>query len=613
LKFILAEKKSSIYLGVIYALVSIFLIAYVPTLTPGGSAVGSYSYIFGYNNRVGLGLILVLTAIAVLLFGRLVQRPAKANDSASVSPGLLWACLAVALLAGFAMYLFTSRLGSYNESTYFINRIEMASHGLRPYRDFEFGYGACFVYVPLFLSRLFHLSIPNSYYVFWTLNLFFGTWFLAEVVSRLDYPGRHRNAIFLMLFLATLTSVFFLGLNYTAFRFASAPLLAIVAFKVIRDGQLRSQIYGSFLVPVFMALLILISPEIGISYGLGMSAFMAAFYFPFRRRSSILPCLGMLLLIVLLLAAANQLHLFDTMKGVAGGGLNFPIIPSPSILIFLFCIFICAALAASSFWDGSYRANYICVFLIALPMLSPAFSRCDPWHIFWNGFGIFCISLLWASGNIRGWKYYGLAFSIVFIFLSGLSATLQVKGDLMRVCLTVTRADMDSRLGRILTRIMVRRLGADAADAKLSKYKAYKAIAQIDASSDPVVLPPQLHGTAEVPFGYGLTHNTASLDYGFYEGLALIADPHQVDRKISELKRAPDRELILPRGYDSACSADPNAMRALVRILFIYPYRARVVRAGTLFGPLCDYISSHYVLAVPAQPDTYDYEIWAPK
>lgn len=609
MKTIPAANKSSVYLGIAYALVSIFLISYLPTLVPSKPAPGSASYMFGYNNHFGLALILILTAIGVFVFGKSIPQFAV-NDFAPVSRKTLWTCLAVACLAGLAMYLLTSRLGSFLDSSYFINRVEMASHGLRPYRDFEFGYGAIFVYGPLILSRLLHLSVPNGYYLFWMLNLLFGTWFLAELVSRIDYPGGRRNAIFVLLFLSTFPTVIIVGLNYTAFRFATAPLLAIITFNVIRDGSLRSQIRGSLLTPVFTILLLAISPEIGVAYAVAILAFMVLFYFPFQRKSVVLPYLGMLLLIGLVLAAANWMHVFDSLKGVANGGLSFPIIPSSTVVAFLLCLFICATLVVRAIAQRTFRTNYICVLLVALPMLSSTFSRCDPGHIFWNGLGFLVIALLWVSGSARMWRYCSPIFLLVFVGVGFLSGLLLSRSDFLRVYLTLTHAKMTDPVGRRLNRSMVQALGSEVADAKISKFRI---ISQIDGSKDPVVLPPQLHGIAEVPFGYGVSHNTESLDYGYYDALSFVLDPKTVDRKILELQQNPYRVLLLARGYESQCSTDAAGTRAFLSTLFIFPYRGRARHSESLYAPLCDYISSHYKLTVPAQTQTYDYEIWSPK
>ena len=599
------------YLCGLYIVISLLLVSYIPTLIPG-NFVASESYIFGYNNRIGFGLVLLLTGIGAILFRNPRRLFPLVEDSNPVHPATLWTCIGLILAAGIGMYFLTSRLGNFGESTYFINRIELLSRGLRPYRDFEFAYGACLIYVPLFLSRLLHLSIPNAYYLFWILNLGLGTWFLAEVINRIDYPGRHRRAIFLAFFIPTLVGVLFVGVNYTCFRFALAPLLAIAVYRTIQEGRLQSQIAGSLLAPFFTLLLLLVSPEIAVAFALGISAFMLMFYLHSARKRWLFFYLVMLLLLGLLMAAANHFQIFETFKSFATGGFNFPIIPSPSILLFLFCIFICARLALYAVSRDGFGSNYVCVLLVALPLLAPAFGRCDPAHIFWDGLAILLLGFLWASGDLRAWKWFLASFAVIFIILSSLSGLWLYRGELGRtsVNLIVSQINSSAWLNGEVTHLMSRRFGDQAAKRKIDKFRL---LAQQDASKDMVELPLQLNGVAEAPFGYTPSHNPTSLDFGYYFGLDNVLDPKEVTRKITELEQASNRELLVPAHYAMACSVDPAGSRNLIRTLFAYPYWARSMHTQSIYQPLCAYISTHYALTVSATPETYDYEIWAPK
>ncbi len=589
-----------------YMLVALLLVFFIPTLIPG-KFVASDSYVFGYNNRVGFGLVVLFTGAGVFFFRKRYPYLQPLNSSDTVGPGTFWTCVGLVIAVGIGMYFLTARLGSFGESTYFINRIELTARGLHQYRDFEFAYGAGFIYVPLFLSHLLHLSIPNAYYLFWILCLIAGTYFLSQVVTRIDYPGGNRNTIFTILFAFTLVSATCAGVNYTSFRFAAAPLAGILLFNAIRDGKLRGQMLGSFFLVFFTILLLLISPEIAITFALGTSIFIFVFYWGSTSKIWLLIHFVTLALLALVLIFANQFQAFETLRAFSTGGMNFPIIPSLSILLFLFSLFICARIIEFAFSHGCFRKNHICLLFIAFPMLAPALGRCDPGHLFWNGLVLLLLCLLWASNNQRAWVRYRFAFVSVFIVLGFVSSMYLYKGEFGRAIVNVllSRTSGAKQIDRTIDSFLTRHLGNRAEKLKL--------ISQQDASLDYVQLPSGLQGPAEAPFGYFLSHNPASLKFGYYWGTLNALDSTAVARKISELSQVPHLQLMLPENFESACVVTPEESRRMISVLFVYPYTVHVAHSRSVYQPLCAYIRSHYVLTRRAGPETYDYQIWSPK
>lgn len=171
-----------------------------------------------------MALIIAFTAIGVFFFRNEKLQSCREQKDSAVNKTALWTSLIISAVLSITIYVATRPLGSYGESTYLINRIELAARGLLPYRDFEFAYGAGFLYVPLGISRILHCSIPDGYYLFWVISQILGVWLLAVIVNCIDLPSRFRNQIFVLMFLASLQYELFAGLNYTFFRFMSVPL-----------------------------------------------------------------------------------------------------------------------------------------------------------------------------------------------------------------------------------------------------------------------------------------------------------------------------------------------------------------------------------------------------
>ena len=122
-----------------YILLSLAAVFYIPTLIPGKFVV-SDSYVFGYNNQVALLLFVFLTAIGAVWALRLGLAFPSTGPADRVHRKTFWICMAAAFGVCLVMYRLTSGLGAFGESAYLINRIELASQGLRPYRDFEYPY-----------------------------------------------------------------------------------------------------------------------------------------------------------------------------------------------------------------------------------------------------------------------------------------------------------------------------------------------------------------------------------------------------------------------------------------------------------------------------------------
>jgi hypothetical protein len=116
----------------VYVVASLAAIFYLPTLFPlHPSASGSY--LFGYNNRVGVVLLLALVAIgAIWTKGLNLQFKAPAASQPAPLKNLVWSLIGV--LAGcVAMYLFAGHFGGFMESSYEIDRVWLLSQGKTPY------------------------------------------------------------------------------------------------------------------------------------------------------------------------------------------------------------------------------------------------------------------------------------------------------------------------------------------------------------------------------------------------------------------------------------------------------------------------------------------------
>ena len=599
----------SSYLAAGYVALALFCIFSLPTLVPVKLA-NSDSYVFGYNNRAGFLLIVLFTTIASTLARRRNLQPISASNSAtSARSSLFWKCTFVTIVIGAAMYILTHRMASYGESTYLINRIELSSRGLHPYRDFEFAYGVGLLYAPILLSHLLHLSIPNAYYFFWIISLVLGTWFLFEIVNRIDYPGRHRNQIFLVLFAVTLLEAVYVGTNYTSLRFAIAPFAAILVCQTMREGGLIAQVRSSLLALLFASLLLLISPEIAIAYILGISAFMLLFYAREPRIHWIVRLCRPPPLVRI--SAGSSQSLPGVRYSEVDRRRRFELPHHPF-------------------------AQHPLLPLRSLP-LRPARPILDPARQLSREPHLRPVRLLpHARLRFRPMRPWPPLLERPSHFPHRFLVGLGLKADLVLVSIRVHRhlhrnqSSVNAYLlsGRTRPRShqpvpvswQPEELGGDNSSPEcannpdnMAKLAEYSLLATHDASRDDLQLPFRLEPPVEAPFGYTASHNPDRLDLGYYWGIQDALTEKTVTRKITELEKHSDRQLILPEHFQTNCSVDPATSTKIIRILFAFPYRSRPRHTQSVYQPLCAYISSHYALTTPSRPETYGFQLWSPK
>ncbi|MBV8629991.1 MAG: hypothetical protein JOZ83_03645 [Silvibacterium sp.] len=596
-----------------YLFLSLAAVFYLPRLVPVRPAAAA-SYVFGYNNRLAIVLFVLLTAIGAAWWYKLGFGIPESRYSAAVDRKTLWICIAVAVAVCGILYILTSKLSNFGyffEPAYFINRIELTRQGLRPYRDFEFAYGAALIYLPLWVSKFFHINIPAAYYLFWMISAASGIWLLAEIINKLDYQSEQKRQVFLLVYLYMLPFLVAGGINYTGFRYTIAPFCGLLVWRALRNGKLRNLILGSVCVPACTVGLLLISPELAIAFSLGTSVFML-FFFARLGWKAFLPYVSMLLLLSLVMATVNRLGVLATLKTIGSGGLNYPIIPAPHILLLFVAVFLCASYLIVSLMKGKRWSNTVLLLLIAAPALTAAMSICDLYHVGFNVLVVWIVSLLIVGNQPDVWRWYRWVFLGVFA-VSSVATLWQYEGALSEAAhIFLFRAQSGplSKLEKLAEELYIRRFGETIG---IQKVRNYQSLAAGESISDSPWVPAELKGTAQVPFGYFVTHNPAQVDWGYYFTLENAFDRQAVVRKIEELKNHPTRELLLPAGYEGSCTTDAEGLRNRIRRTFLFPYRARALNTESIYEPLCAYISAHYVLSAPPGPNTKGYAIWEPK
>lgn len=598
------------------AAVSFAAVLYLPYFVPQ-APTASDSYLFGYNNRAAIALLLTVCAGLVFFFDLRPLRELAVERAKRIPLKALAYALAVQGIGCGLMIFLVGGLGGFVESNYELDRIDLVSRGLRPYVDFEWPFGPALLYGPRWLERLLHLGAVDAYDLFWTAASLAGVALLYGTVQQLDYPTQRKTSIFSILFAASMLSVVNTGTHYTLLRYAAAPYCIL---QVFRSGEEGREWVAAAKGAAFMGLLWLVSPEMAIAHG------FACLVLTFPKRSGISPIAigpaayaAMAAGICGEFAAALRGHLLSTLLRSGGGADSFPVVFSAPALCFFAVVLVCCGAVAQRMREPGHDDNSVALIVLSAPLMAAALGRCDPGHMLWNGLGFFLAALLYASSSERAWRWSRNAFLAGMVLLPSFVVVRYVG----QVAVEATADNMarESATGRTGAEAAFARLAIRLRPGREKEAEALRVAAppeRIDfASVYPHAPAGILRDRLDAPLGYKpgrwSTYRSESVDYGRYEALENANTPDAVRQKIQELAAHPNRGLLLPEDAAARCGVREQLERAILMVYFFAPYTAKAVNPGSVHQPLCDYILGHYTLTEPASKQNYDYALWTPK
>ena len=562
-----------------YVLVALVAIFYVPRLIPTAPSA-SDSYLFGYNNRVGIILLFLFIAVGAIWTMGLRPPANSRTETRLLSRGLLLSAMVVVGLACAAMYLFAGRYNGFGESFYLIDRIWLTHAGKVPYRDLEFAYGPAQLYGPLFLNKLLHIGIPAAYYLFWSLSYLLGTYFLFKSIDLIDMASAAKRWTFLLLFATGLFGIIRMGTNYTFLRYALPIYFVLHTDRRFRTREGRSILLDLVLGGAFCGILILVSPETAVAYAFASLCICLLGRTPGIRMRG-MTAGTLVITYAALFLVALKLHVLDTMLADGGGAISFPIVPGPAILIYFVALFVCACYLYRCIWAETSDGNTLGLVFFSIPMAAAALGRCDPAHIFWNGLAAFLASLAYVSTHKRAWITYSSAF-LLFVLIAPNLSEFYLFWPQFRLAHSYNQdpdlVPAQQRIERLLS---------------------------------------AWNGDYIAPFGFRpggfKTYHSSRIEFGRFEDFIDVSTPHAVADKVEEMQANPARALILPYHFDDYCRSNERNERHYLEALLLSPYIGRFVHPDFVRAPICRFMDDHYRKLVEPSPETFWYGIYAPK
>ena len=393
----------------------------LPYRFPLSEPLLSDTWIAGANNQVAaIALAVVSVAVTLLCSYRSAKSP-EPNAPGTLDRRYLYAGILVAILWTTGLGWAVARGNMYwGDEGYFLTQLRtgLVFHKAI-YTEFEFAYGPLLYLWPAAFIRLLAplgVSFAAAYLVSLAMLQSLGLALAFYTVHALPLRRFYQACAFVLITLGTLNSL--LGLNYSVFRFI-LPFAAVVFLT--RQRTLAK----SALVAICGEIACLAtSPELGLAFGGAAIAY--AIYRSIADNSQwLLAALAPLMGAAVFYAMVGPTYLF-TLSNIAKGGFNTLLRPAPHIVGLLVATVVLAPLAVARYvrrcGDGSMILGF---YVTALGMLPAALGRSDAIHTFFDGMGLYLLSLVTLNAAPALWRRIGIVFvATVIAFTVGTNSRL---------------------------------------------------------------------------------------------------------------------------------------------------------------------------------------------
>jgi hypothetical protein len=580
------------------------LIFVLPYYVPMKQQVFSFSYDFGFNNKVAILGALFSVLAAPFFLGRNVERskmiaPPQGERPLSKLPLFLMAALhTVGIGFYFLATLSTNRTP---DGSYFLSHAINMAHGLHPYRDFEFAYGPALLYPTYWLSMA-GLSVHSAYFLFFLGNCFAGLYLAWNFADLLPVRNSVKTLVFLLPCAISLVSLTTVGVSYTIVRFVT-PLWVLAR---LNEANIRLRPVWQLALIACAGILLAdsVSPEIGTVLTVVTASFFAFNYFRNTERSiqwliAMFACLcvhGVFFFVFMPPEFRSSMLTFGR------GYLNFPIVPSLIDALYLLCFAYSFKRHISSFHERNLIFPLILLF--ALGSMAAALTHADAGHVAWDGLGVFVLAVV-ADGSTPTMPRRMLAIAPAFLFAFGtpyMPTVLQLR-DAVRaanflVPTTLSRTivlDAGHMLHINPERLVYRLLDSSTKVARQQQHidDEVAFVAGYPSSAAPLYI------------DYSLQERLAwvNLKSGYYFHLVNAFDSQAVARKINDLKNANPAILVM-QGYDihTLCPTESEEQATMTRWLRYPYYVRRKHNSCRIYEPFFSYILQNYRQISPDKP-----------
>lgn len=425
------HRASNIILFSAFSVFFFCVIFLLPYYFPNNNPTTSLSYAFGFNNKVSIiGTLIAIIALCVFVPILTLRKTFSASNifpqkTQADLPGpkdkLFWIYAFIYILIAIFCLLVFSDPNFHGEDDFFIRNIDLLQMGKIPYTDFWFHFGPGSIYIPLLIKTILGplgVSTKISYYIFHAFVNLLSLFLLYLFINKLDIEQRYKNLIFGIIALLQLN--FTMGIQYTLIRTLPAfYFLSIINSYFIDNlgsGSIKKNLVLFTLPSLFLALMFALFIETGLAFFVSITIYLLATSFINSNKKALIILFCMLISVPFLMTIIPH-SIIRGLLNYVGGGQNFPVFPSPPVLMYLFSLFYSVPLLFLANNIRGSKPIYLSYAILCASLMPGAFGRSDPGHIFYYGVGTFILTAaILARASTKAFKAYITIFTLVFAF-----------------------------------------------------------------------------------------------------------------------------------------------------------------------------------------------------
>ena len=561
----------------------------VPYFFPPTISV-SASYDYGFNNKIGIIIIVVTSFIVSCISFK--QAPSLKDNFFCVERRydegfkkvFLWLQIFEVLFC-FVIWFCIGHTYGVSESGFFLPKLNDLFHGRKLYTEIDFPYGALLLYIPMvFYYIMPFLGLQGSYFLSFTAVNCLGFYLLYKILEKVNLD--EKTKIWLLI------SIFFIagrpisaGMNYTLFRFLP-PFYFL--YKINSNIDKNSILKNIFWLIISSCVVLNISPDIGIIYGITLFLSYSVFAL-FNVRQYMLYAIISLLILISMLWLGFIIGMFTEVKAFLSGSMNWPFVFSFPMLFFLIQIFILAYHVGIQLRDIQNNFTLLSLELMACGMIVCALGRCDPGHLFWNG--IF-LTIIFAYYGIKYISKKYVIFSILlFPMLTFPYSIIQIGKIYSYALMThpVIANVFQTQTGKNLIFSMAKIAGVNEEKVRNRIQNPNWLIADELQNIKDVALPLSMISSNL----YAYLVNSGKIHYLPYMDTSFYGSKSVIDRQLQCLIDEKPKYLIVFKEWEK--SAKNVNYKEQIKSLFMAPYNFKVVNNGNLlYKDTVKYIQQNY-------------------
>lgn len=566
----------------LYSLFICILLFTVPFLFPQKEVVQSLSYEMGFNNAIGI-LLLVIASLILFVWGALKEKYANnliVLDKEVGSKKLLHILqiISFSILMLFSILYWGVEDGIL-QAYWPVHYSDAMKHGWVLYEDVHVIYGALQI-LPLHWLRLLGIPAMTAQLLIVAVSSVLCLLFVYDILGYINIPIREKNAILILS--SVLFFPYYMGIE--GFRYVYTSWLLIKIILLSRNNyNLLLQLVVSCCSVVFA---ILFSQE----YGLCLCVALVIYYFLDLIIQKHLKDIILIFTIALSLGILIWIYpgMFNAVLYMAGGASSFPYVPSLHLIILFIAVLMFAWMMGTQIRDIKNNYSVLVLELLLLSYLPSVLGRCNPSHVLPIAFFIIVIS------GIKFVQFYNKKVVMVIYCLTFLTPFPFIIKTQSKTAIRPMISNVVKQNEWIVNIVIDKQLpGYQMIVNKKNKSAIRKEKQQEFLSllgERPTIMS---FCTEEVLYNY-LNENCNYKENFFGQSLSWLANEEQFKSVIDRIEFEKPDYIVLPKDYKNVWMnyTEWNVFNLwFCTYSFSKPYRGY---NETLYKPLIDYIESNY-------------------